>query len=338
MVTMQKIAELCGVSRGTVDRVMHGRGRVSSETAANIMQIAKELGYEPNPAGKALAARKKQPHVAVILPAEGNSFFDEVIRGLQTSAEFYGSYGLKMELYTMKGYDAQIQLEIIEKVMQNADALILNPIDDEVIRESIDKLVEKGKFVVTVNNDASTTKRHCYVGADYENSGITACALLAALTNGRADVGIVLGNRQVLGHCKRLEGFCHRMDSLPDFHVAAVVENEDDDICSYDRTKAMLAENPHITALYLAAGGVYGACRAVMELPEEKRPLVIAVDSVPTTVEMMKNGIVTAVIYQHPYRQGRRAMEVAFEYLINGRQPRYDEYLVKNEIKLLENL
>ena len=108
MVTMQKIAELCGVSRGTVDRVMHGRGRVSSETAAHIMQIAKELGYEPNPAGKALAARKKQPHVAVILPSEGNPFFDEVIRGLQTSAEFYSSYGLKMELYTMKGYNAQI--------------------------------------------------------------------------------------------------------------------------------------------------------------------------------------------------------------------------------------
>ena len=338
MVTMQKIAELCGVSRGTVDRVMHGRGRVSSETAANIMQIAKELGYEPNPAGKALAARKKQPHVAVILPSEGNLFFDEVIRGLRTSAEFYSSYGLKMELYTMKGYNAQIQLDILNRVSQSVEALIINPIDDEVIREAIDRLVGEGKFVVTVNNDASTTKRHCYVGADYVNSGITACALLAALTKGRADVGIVLGNRQVLGHCKRLEGFCQRMDSLPDFHVAAVVENEDDDICSYDRTKAMLAENPHITALYLAAGGVYGACRAVMELPEVKRPLVIAVDSVPTTVEMMKNGIVTAVIYQHPYRQGRRAMEVAFEYLINGRQPRYDEYLVKNEIKLLENL
>ena len=264
MVTMQKIAELCGVSRGTVDRAMHGRGRVSTETAAHIMQIAKELGYEPNLAGKALAACKKQPNVAVILPSEGNPFFDEVIRGLQTSAEFYSSYGLKMELYTMKGYNAQIQLDILNRVSQSVEALIINPIDDESIREALDKLVDEGKFIVTVNNDASTTKRHCYVGADYENSGITACALLAALTKARANVGVVRGNRQVLGHCKRLEGFCQRMDSLPDFHVAAVVENEDDDICSYDRTKAMLAENPNITALYLAAGGVYGACRAVM--------------------------------------------------------------------------
>ena len=68
MVTMKKIAELCNVSRGTVDRVLHGRGRVSEETAANIRRVAKELGYEPNPAAKALSARKTQPKVSVILP------------------------------------------------------------------------------------------------------------------------------------------------------------------------------------------------------------------------------------------------------------------------------
>ena len=58
MVTMKKIAELCGVSRGTVDRALNGRGRVNAETAAMIRKMAKQLGYEPNPAGKALAARK----------------------------------------------------------------------------------------------------------------------------------------------------------------------------------------------------------------------------------------------------------------------------------------
>ena len=36
MVTMKKIAELCGVSRGTVDRALNGRGRVNAETAAMI--------------------------------------------------------------------------------------------------------------------------------------------------------------------------------------------------------------------------------------------------------------------------------------------------------------
>ena len=67
MVTIKKIAELCGVSRGTVDRVLNGRGRVKPETAEAVMNMVKQLGYKPNPAGKALAARRHRPIVGVIL-------------------------------------------------------------------------------------------------------------------------------------------------------------------------------------------------------------------------------------------------------------------------------
>ena len=34
--------------------------------------------------------------------------------------------------------------------------------------------------------------------------------------------------------------------------------------------------------------GVYGACRAIMQLPEGKRPVTIAFDSVPSTVEIVE--------------------------------------------------
>lgn len=44
-VTLKQIAELAGVSRGTVDRALHNRGRVSDEVAQRIRQIADELGY-----------------------------------------------------------------------------------------------------------------------------------------------------------------------------------------------------------------------------------------------------------------------------------------------------
>ena len=44
-VTLQQIAEFAGVSRGTVDRALHNRGRVNPEVAARIRKIADELGY-----------------------------------------------------------------------------------------------------------------------------------------------------------------------------------------------------------------------------------------------------------------------------------------------------
>ena len=54
-VTIQQIADLAGVSRGTVDRALNNRGRIRPEVAEKIKEIAKELGYQPNMAAKALS-------------------------------------------------------------------------------------------------------------------------------------------------------------------------------------------------------------------------------------------------------------------------------------------
>ena len=58
-VTAQQIAELAGVSRGTVDRALHNRGRVNPEVAAKIHKIAAELGYKPNLIGQALVKSRR---------------------------------------------------------------------------------------------------------------------------------------------------------------------------------------------------------------------------------------------------------------------------------------
>ena len=58
-VTIKKIAEVSGVSRGTVDRVLNNRGKVSPKTEQKVRECAKKLGYKPNLAGKALEEKKK---------------------------------------------------------------------------------------------------------------------------------------------------------------------------------------------------------------------------------------------------------------------------------------
>ena len=338
MVTIKQIADMCGVSRGTVDRVLNNRGNVKPEKRKRVLEVMRELNYQPNPAGKALAARKNHPVIGVLLRSEGNAFFNDVIHGMDRAASSYAIYGLTVRYYPMKGYDIDKQLHLMEQMKGKVNALIISPIDDPRIAAAIDSLVADGIFVITVVSDIDSSQRRAYVGSDYFNGGETACALLEILLGKKASVGLVMGSRQVLGHRLRLEGFRHRMERLPDFTIAGIVENGDDEICSYERTKELLQEHPDISAMFCMAGGVYGACRAVMQLPEEKQPLVIAFDSVPTTVEMMRCGIVKAILFQHPTRQGRLSVQLAFEYLVNGRLPDKTWYLMKNEIRLLENL
>ena len=50
MTTIKDIADLAGVSRGTVDRVLNSRGAVSPQTAEKVLEIARALGYRPNKA------------------------------------------------------------------------------------------------------------------------------------------------------------------------------------------------------------------------------------------------------------------------------------------------
>ena len=73
---MKEIAELSGVSRGTVDRVLNHRGIVNAETERKVLEIAKLLDYQPNKAGIALAAQKKKLKIGVLLFGAGNPFFD----------------------------------------------------------------------------------------------------------------------------------------------------------------------------------------------------------------------------------------------------------------------
>ena len=68
-VTLQQIAQAAGVSRGTVDRALNHRGRIDPQVAEKIKQIAKEAGYQPNRAGRALAMSKKSVKIGVLVQA-----------------------------------------------------------------------------------------------------------------------------------------------------------------------------------------------------------------------------------------------------------------------------
>ena len=42
--------------------------------------------------------------------------------------------------------------------------------------------------------------------------------------------------------------------------------------------------------------------------------------------------------YQHPRRQGQIAMQIVFEYLVNGKKPERELNLLTNEIRIKENI
>lgn len=75
MATMKEIAQICGVSRGTVDRVINRRGKVRPETERMILQAVERMGYTKSMLGRALSVKRSQPVIGVADVQRGKPFF-----------------------------------------------------------------------------------------------------------------------------------------------------------------------------------------------------------------------------------------------------------------------
>ena len=140
----------------------------------------------------------------------------------------------------------------------------------------------------------------------------------------------------VLFHRQRLDGFRETMGER--CNILSIHETEDDDMIAYEQVSQLLKNEPHINALFvISSGASYGASRAVLAAGLAGKVTIIVFDTIPTTIRMMQQGVIQAALYQHPHEQGRRAMQVAFDYLVNGTPPERDRYIMRNEIRILQN-
>ena len=335
--TIKEIAEICGVSRGTVDRVLNHRGHVKPDTEERVRAVAERLGYTPNYAARMLAVRKKSPVIGVIIFTQKNPFIFDVITGIKKAAEELQYIGVTIELRMMQHYNEQEQLELIDELAPKISALILLPISTPAVRERIAALYAEGIPTFTVASDIDHSKRVCYIGSDYRKGGLLAAGIIRLFAPVNASVGIVAGVEDLPSHRQRLEGFMDRLtQTRPDLTIADVVYSQDDDICAYEGTTQMLQKHPEISIIQTLAGGVEGAYRAIQNCPQ---PLsVVAFDQTRSTTEMLKKGIAKAVICQHPIEQGFQAFQIACEYIINGAFSGTENNFIENELLLLENI
>ena len=339
-VTIRQIAAVAGVSRGTVDRVLHNRPGVKPEIAEHVRRIADELGFEPNRAGKILAARKQPIRIGCFLPSKGNAFFADVIHGFREAEAHYDDFGVSLALREVEGYSAATHIRAMQElVAEGVSALCVSTIDTPVIREYIDGVVDSGIPVIAVNTDLSKTKRLCYVGCDYLEGGRTAAGLLALMARERLELLIVTGSLKMKGHNERIQGFSQTLHKkqVP-YHLVDVFESLDNDQHAYENALKTLREHPEINCVYIAAAGVAGVCRAIVELGRQDDLYVLSYDDTQATRELVKSGIIDFTLCQEPQLQGYHAIRILFDYFMADKQVKPQDLITGTVIKIRENI
>lgn len=94
MVSMKDVSAACGVSIATVSKALNGQPDIKEETREYIRQVAKQMGYFPNSAAKALKTNRTY-NLGVLFADEAGSglthdYFGHVLESFRNAAEEEG--------------------------------------------------------------------------------------------------------------------------------------------------------------------------------------------------------------------------------------------------------
>lgn len=88
MITITDVAKAAGVSTATVSRVLHNDSSVKPATHDAVMETIKKLNYKPNILARQMRTQKTKS-VIVIVPDISNTFFTEILFGIENCAKKY---------------------------------------------------------------------------------------------------------------------------------------------------------------------------------------------------------------------------------------------------------
>lgn len=341
MATMKEIAALAGLSRGTVDRVLNGRGHASQKTVDKVMQAAKELNYTPSRVARSLAVRKQNLLFTFLLPNPAViPFFSQVERGAVRMAAYLRESSVELRLRHASGWSEAEYLRLLdEAAVQHCNGIAIAGPDTESIAKRLAEISSAGIPVITVNTDIKGSGRLAYVGSDAYQAGRTAAGLIDLLTRDEIHLGIVFGDIRNSCHMERIAGMRDGLRALGrQWQEHFFVCNNEDHFDSYDLMKDSLRRFPEVNMLYIATGnGVYGCCRAIEKLGLKRPPRVICHDESASLRELFDKGLLSATICQEPRQQGKWPLRILFDYLALGVPPAQEVFYTGISIFTREN-
>ena len=124
------VAERAGVSIATVSRVQRGVGPVSTETRERVEQAIDELGYRPDPTGRALAGHRLDA-MGIVFPDLAGPYYSSVLLGAEAASVSAGS-----SLLILATHGRPRASELARELSARVDGLIVmgRTVDDATVR------------------------------------------------------------------------------------------------------------------------------------------------------------------------------------------------------------
>lgn len=320
--TIRRLAEQAGVSRGTVDKVLHGRRGVSDQVRERIEKLVAESGYTLPPRERIAPLEERHRTVAAILPRLTNPFFASAKRGMDDTLAAYAERNVDVEYFYCDSANVTELLSLLDDIEQRGvEGLVLRGVESQRLRDRLGGLDAKGTPVVLFDSDVPGSKRLCMVGEDSRVSGRVAASLLAKSIGGAGEVAVIGGLPDIAVHRARLMGFEDVIrERYPNIRIVEVIYSRDQSVIAYEKTGILLGQHPRLRGIFSVVGCTGDIGQALID-NRAQHVKMVSYNFTPDIVALVKRGIVDFTIGLTPYRQGASALKTMLDYVLDGIKP-----------------
>ncbi|WP_027137020.1 LacI family DNA-binding transcriptional regulator [Gaetbulibacter saemankumensis] len=317
--TIKDIAEMAGVSKGTVDRVLHNRGKVSDSAKEKITKILEEINFKPNPIAKNLKNNKIY-RICILFPeSHKDSYWVPCLDAITEFEENYQSLGVKTEQYRYNSSSPQSFKETaLSLISTEPDAILMAPLFFNEA-QAVSKLChDKNIIISTFNNIIRKEGFSNYIGQDLFQSGRIAAKLLDTLL-GQGHIAIIHVDEIVQNatHMQQKErGFKSYFEdkNSSSYKISTINLDKNLNFENEESLEAYFNNHEDINGVFVTTSKTYKI--AEFKKTYQKNLKIVGYDLVDKNITLLKEGYIDFLINQNPKQQAFVGLSTLAEHLL----------------------
>lgn len=331
MANMKKIAELAGVSLGTVSHVLNDTARVREPLRKRVLDAVRATGYQPSQLARGLR-RDKTNILAMIIPDILNPFFPGVVRGAEDVA-FANGYRLVL-CNTDNDHGKEVMhLNALRTYLPSG--LIVIPSDFSDLTAQTESYRQAGAAVVCIDRLPRNWDGDSVTINNAEGAAMAASYLIGL---GHRHMAVITGPLHLTNSQDRLRGIkkSFRQAGL-ELRPNYLQETTFDRAGGYAKTKILLKMLPRPTAILacndmIALGALLAVREARLRCPEDISLFGFdGLDLTETTTPQLSS------VYQSSYQLGAEAAQLALDRVEKKTGP-VRHIVLKTELRIRDSV
>ncbi len=336
-ITIKDIARMADVSIGTVDRVLHRRGRVKAETEERIRKIIRDTGYTPDFFASQLSHTDRASFGVIMpIPEQDSAYWNLCLGGIRRAETDLRSYGVDTRFFFYDRYnDSHIRTVIEEASQSGCRGFVIAPVVLEPFRMAI-KDGGLGSSICFFDTEIPDIPVISRIGQDSLRSGRLAGRLMSLVIPSAGPILIMDISENDYHLQQRVDGFIGFFSGNGEERLIRLRSSDTDSSGkAVESIGAFLEKNRAPAGIFVPNATVHLYAAACRELGAEGIRFV-GYDNVPDNISALKAGHIDFLISQRPDFQGSEAMFNLFRASMLGKAVP-ERIVVPSDIITLEN-